>query len=75
MAEKAAPMFDGEMLKPSWGLSEIIVLHVDFQVVHNYGHGPYGITLSWGCAQDAVELVQEFLLESHQIESEIQSKL
>ena len=26
-------------------------------IVHNYGHGGSGVTLSWGCAEDVVELV------------------
>ena len=31
-------------------------------LVHNYGHGGAGITLSWGTASLAVDLVREFLL-------------
>lgn len=28
----------------------------DARVVHNYGHGGNGVSLSWGCARDALEL-------------------
>jgi D-amino-acid oxidase len=29
----------------------------DKSLVHNYGHGGAGFTLSWGCADDVVKLV------------------
>jgi D-amino-acid oxidase len=29
------------------------------RVVHNYGHGGAGITLSWGCAEDVVQLLHD----------------
>jgi D-amino-acid oxidase len=30
-------------------------------IVHNYGHGGSGYTLSWGCAEDTVALVRAAL--------------
>lgn len=32
--------------------------------VHNYGHGGSGVTLSWGCADEALRLVEEAFEES-----------
>jgi len=32
-------------------------------IVHNYGHGGAGFTLSWGCADDVVNLVSSFATE------------
>ncbi|GAA6619123.1 FAD-dependent oxidoreductase [Scytonema sp. NUACC26] len=32
-------------------------------VFYNYGHGGSGVTLSWGCSQEIVQLIQEMLHE------------
>jgi D-amino-acid oxidase len=34
-----------------------IRLERDGRVIHNYGHGGAGVTLSWGCAREVVRLV------------------
>lgn len=36
------------------------------RIVHNYGHGGSGVTLSWGCAAEIVESVERLLAETSQ---------
>lgn len=38
---------------------EMETLHSGKTVIHNYGHGPVGFTLSWGCAGEVVELARQ----------------
>ena len=28
-------------------------------LIHNYGHGSYGVTLSWGCADEVFRIVDK----------------
>lgn len=42
---------------------EAEILENGIPVVHNYGHGGSGVTLSWGCAEEAARLVREALKE------------
>ncbi len=47
----------------------------DPMVVHNYGHGGYGVILSWGCAQETVQLVQQSLRSNGIVLTQALSKL
>ena len=31
------------------------------RIVHNYGHGGSGVTLSWGCATEVADLVERLV--------------
>ncbi|KAM9841976.1 D-aspartate oxidase isoform 2-T4 [Aulostomus maculatus] len=43
---------------------EVVQLHGQpVPVVHNYGHGGWGVTLAWGTALDALGLVRQYLDE------------
>jgi D-amino-acid oxidase len=58
---------EGELLEHKVGLRpgrpEIRLEREDGVIprIHNYGHGGSGITLSWGCAEQTLRLVQEAL--------------
>ncbi|PSN50886.1 D-aspartate oxidase [Blattella germanica] len=45
-------------------LQECYRLIPGLKVIHNYGHGGSGITISWGCAHDVVQILQEILTSS-----------
>jgi D-amino-acid oxidase len=47
-------------LRPSRSEVRLEVEVIDGRnVIHNYGHGGAGVTLSWGCAEEVVELVAQ----------------
>ncbi len=47
-------------LRPSRSEVRLEVEYIgEKKVVHNYGHGGAGVTLSWGCAEEVVNLVSQ----------------
>ncbi len=40
---------------------ELEKLSKDFAIIHNYGHSGAGHTLSWGCAEEVVDLVAKHI--------------
>ncbi len=51
-------------LRPARPTVRLEVDQADPRVVHNYGHGGAGYTLSWGCALEAAELVERQLAQT-----------
>jgi D-amino-acid oxidase len=50
----------GSVLRARTGLRPVrgeVRLERDARVVHNYGHGGAGYTLSWGCAEEVTRLL------------------
>lgn len=48
----------------------------DRPVIHNYGHGGAGVTLSWGCAKEVIDIINETVTENNkQSWSDIKSRL
>ncbi|MBI2767937.1 MAG: FAD-binding oxidoreductase [Chloroflexi bacterium] len=59
---RAAGYEPGAILRERCGLRPVrpeIRLERDGRIVHNYGHGGAGYTLSWGCAEDVVALARD----------------
>jgi D-amino-acid oxidase len=48
-------------LRPFRGQSVRLEHEPDTRIIHNYGHGGAGVTLSWGCAEHVARLVVRLL--------------
>ena len=58
-----------EVLRSLVGLRQFrraVRLDRDGDVVHCYGHGGSGVTLSWGCADDVLAAVDDIAHVTHQ---------
>jgi len=56
--------------------SFIAAVYFMLQVIHNYGHGAEGISLSWGTSVYAVKLAEEMLTETEEtVGNDVKSKL
>jgi len=66
-APNMSPLFDNvKIIKEKVGLRpardevrlELERIDEDKMIIHNYGHGGAGYTLSWGCANEVVEVIE-----------------
>src|SRR5918992_834856 len=52
-------LFDDEKIYPVRGQTVKVKPNGSELVIDNYGHGGAGFTLSWGCAQNVVEIIEK----------------
>ncbi|MEA2489601.1 MAG: D-amino-acid oxidase [Acidobacteriota bacterium] len=52
---------DGELAVGIRPRATAVCLRREGNVVHNYGHGGSGFTVSWGCAADVLDLIRQWL--------------
>jgi D-amino-acid oxidase len=48
-------------LRPFRGQGARVEQEPGARIIHNYGHGGSGVTLSWGCAEEVAQLAQRIL--------------
>lgn len=67
-ARAAGIRLEAERVPPASGTAGVAGGEPGGVVVHNYGHGGGGVTVCWGCANDAVRLVGEAMRDGGGVE-------
>jgi D-amino-acid oxidase len=59
------PLLAGQAVTGSWAgvrpYRPVVRVEQEGNIIHNYGHGGSGFTLAFGCAQEVVQLVQQYV--------------